>query len=153
MPMPMSDKDKTRVKSGYTMLEIMIVVGILTVIVTMAIPSITRTKKHAYETAAIEGLRAIGDAEELYYEVSGYYTGGGNQIQDLRKVDAIDSGSYGASAGEGVFIKGYSIQFVNIGEHAQNYSVAAVPIIRGMNLRTFFLEGDGIIIDQSGNIL
>ncbi len=149
--MPKSENEKKQVKSGYTMLEIMIVVGILTVIITMAIPSITRMKKHAYETAAIEGLQAIGEAEELYYDVSGYYTGGGNQIQDLRKVDAIDSGSYPANAGEGIFIKGYSIQFVDIGEHAQNYSVAAMPIIRGMDLRTFFLEGDGIIRDQFGN--
>lgn len=147
---PMSDKKKQRAKSGYTMMEIMIVVGILTVIVTMAIPSITRMKKHAYEAAAIEGMRALAEAEELYYDVGGYYTGGGNQVQDLRKVDAIDSGSYGASAGKGIFIKGYSIQFVDIGEYPQNYSVAAVPIARGLNLRTFFLEGDGIIRDEFG---
>ena len=83
----MSDRKKR--KAGYTMLEILIVVGILTVIVTMAIPNITRMKKHAYESAAIEGLRAIADAEELYYDVGGYYTGGGNQIADLRKVDTV----------------------------------------------------------------
>ena len=75
---PMSENENTRVKSGYTMLEILIVVGILTVIVTMAIPSMTSMKRHAYETAAIEGMRAIAEAEELYYDVSGYYTAGGN---------------------------------------------------------------------------
>jgi type II secretory pathway pseudopilin PulG len=137
-------------KSGYTMLEILTVVGILTVIITMAIPSITRTKRHAYESAAIEGLRAVAEAEELYYEVGGYYTAGGNQIEDLRRVDAIDSGSYGASAGKGIFIKGYSIQFVDIGEYPQNYSCMAVPIIRGLHLRTFYLEADGIIRDEWG---
>ena len=141
-------KIKLKLKSGYTMLEILTVVGILTIIVTMAIPSITRMKRHSYESAAIEGLRALADAEELYYDVGGYYTAGGNQIQDLRKVDAIDSGQYGAGAGAGIFIKGYSVMFTNIGEHPQNYSCRAVPIIRGMDLRTFFLEADGIVRDQ-----
>ena len=132
------------------MLEIMVVVGILTIIITMAIPSMTRMKRHAYEASAIEGLRAIAEAEELYYDVAGFYTAGGNQIEDLRKVDSIDSGSYPARAGEGIFIKGYSVQFVDIGQHPQNYSCVAIPIIRNMDLRTFRVEGDGIVRDQWG---
>jgi prepilin-type N-terminal cleavage/methylation domain-containing protein len=140
------DKDK----AGYTMIEIMAVVGILLVIITMAVPSLTRTQRHAYEATAVEGLRAIWEAEELYYEIGGYYTAGGNQIQDLRKIDAIDSGSWGASAGSGGFIKGYSIQFADIGEYPQNYSVAIVPIVRNLDLRTFYMECDGIIIDETG---
>jgi prepilin-type N-terminal cleavage/methylation domain-containing protein len=142
-------ENKIKRKSGYTMLEILTVVGILTILITMAIPSMTRMRRHGYESAAIDGLRAIADAEELYYDVSGYYTAGGNQIDDLRKVDAIDSGQYGASAGAGIFIKGYSIIFTDIGEHPQNYSCRAVPILRGLDLRTFFLEADGIVRDQS----
>ncbi len=144
------ENEKKRSRAGYTMIEIMVVVGVLMIIITMAIPTIGRTKRHAYESAALEGLRSIFEAEELYYDVSGYYTGGGNQFQDLRMVDAINSGAYGASAGQGVFIKGYSLQFGSIGEHAQNYSVIAVPIIRGMDLRTFFMENDGIVRDEFG---
>jgi type II secretory pathway pseudopilin PulG len=149
MRMRPKKKDK-RKKAGYTMIEIMVVVGILMVIITMAIPTVSRTKRHAYETAALEGLRSIFEAEELYYDVSGYYTGGGDQFQDLRKIDAVDPGAYGASAGEGVFIKGYSIRFENIGEYAQNYSVRAVPIIRGMDLRTFYMMSDGIVRNDFG---
>jgi len=147
----MNGNPQMRKKAGYTMLEIMVVVGILTIIITMAIPSMTRMKRHAYEASAIEGLRAIADAEELYYDVSGYYTAGGNQIEDLRKVDAIDSGSYPARAGKGIFIKGYSVQFASIGEHPQNYSCLAVPIMRGMDLRTFRLQADGIVRDEWGH--
>ena len=137
--------------SGYTMLEIMAVVGILLIIITMAVPGLNRTKRHAYETAAREGMRALWEAEELYYEVGGYYTAGGNQITDLRNVDAIDPGSWGGNAGRGYFIKGYSVRFVDIGEYPQNYSCMAVPIIRNLDLRTFYMESDGVIVDQIGN--
>ena len=137
--------------AGYTMIEILAVVGILLIIITMAVPSLSRTKRHAYETTAIQGLRALWEAEELYYEIGGYYSAGGNQFEDLRKVDAIDSGSWGAGSGRGYFIKGYSVQFADIGEYPQNYSCAAIPIIRGMDLRTFFMECDGIITDHFGN--
>lgn len=137
--------------SGYTMLEIMAVVGILLIIITMAVPGLNRTKRHAYETAAREGMRALWEAEELYYDVGGYYTAGGNQITDLRNVDAIDPGSWGSRAGRGYFIKGYSVRFVDIGEYPQNYSCMAVPIIPNLDLRTFYMESDGVIVDQIGN--
>ena len=78
-------------------------------------------------------------------------TAGGNQITDLRNVDAIDPGSWGSGAGRGYFIKGYSVRFTDIGEYPQNYSCMAVPIIPNLDLRTFYMESDGVIVDQIGN--
>jgi hypothetical protein len=38
---------------------------------------------------------------------------------------------------------------LNLGTYAQNYSIVAWPIEKGMNLKTFFVLGDGIIRDTT----
>jgi len=64
------------------------------------------------------------------------------------RCDAIDAKSYNRLSGRrGVFIKGYSVQMVNLGEYAQSYSIIAWPLERGLDMKTFFVVGDGIIRD------
>jgi prepilin-type N-terminal cleavage/methylation domain-containing protein len=133
---------------GYTMIEIMLAVGLIAIVATMAIPNLQRARQNALETGAIEGLKQISEAEEMYFEEFGYYTAGHDQFHDLRKVDAIDSKGWGRLAGRrGWFIKGYSIEMINIGEYPQNYSVIAWPIEQALQLKTFVVLGDGIIRD------
>jgi prepilin-type N-terminal cleavage/methylation domain-containing protein len=133
---------------GYTMVEIMLAVGLIAIIATMAIPNLQRARQNALETGAIEGLKQVSEAEEMYFEEFGYYTAGHDQWHDLRKVDAIDSKAYGRLSGRrGWFIKGYSIQMINLGEYPQNYSVIAWPVEQALNLKTFVVLGDGIIRD------
>ena len=133
---------------GYTMIEIMLAVGLIAIVATMAIPNLQRARQSALETGAIEGLKQVAEAEEMYYDEFGYYTAGHDQWQDLRKVDAIDSKAWGRLSGRrGRFIKGYSIQMINIGTYPQNYSIVAWPIETAMNLKTFVVLGDGIIRD------
>lgn len=141
------DKPVKRCKAtGYTMVEIMLTVGLLTIIAVMAIPNLQHVRRNALETAAIHGLKELSEAEELYYDIYGFYTGGHDQVQDLRTVDAIDSKAYQRmSLRRGVFIKGYSVNFINTGTFPQNYSIIAWPLERGMDLKTFMIIGDGIV--------
>ena len=133
---------------GYTMLEIMMAVGLITILAVMAMPNYQLARKAALETGVIEGLKQLSEAEEIYFESYGYYTAGHDQFHDLRKISAIDTKAYNRMAGRrGVFIKGYSIQMVNLGEYPQNYSIVAWPVERGMDLKTFFIIGDGIVRD------
>lgn len=141
------DKPGKRCKAtGYTMVEIMLTVGLITIIAVMAVPNLQHVRRNALETAAIQGLKELSQAEELYYDIYGYYTDGHDQVQDLRSVDAIDSKAYQRmSLRRGVFIKGYSINFRNTGTFPQNYSIIAWPLERGMDLKTFMIIGDGIV--------
>lgn len=133
---------------GYTLIEIMLAVGLITVLALMAIPNLQIARRNALETAAIEGLKELSEAEELYYDVYGYYTAGHDQWHDLRRVDAIDHKAWSRLAGRrGVFIKGYSIQLTNSGEYPQNYSIIAWPIEQGLGLKTFFIVSDGLVRD------
>lgn len=135
---------------GYTLIEIMLAVGLITVLALMAIPNLQLARRNALETAAIQGLKELSEAEELYYDVFGYYTAGHDQWHDLRRVDAIDHKAWSRMAGRrGVFIKGYSIQLTNMGDYPQNYSIIAWPIEQGLDLKTFFIVSDGLVRDWS----
>jgi prepilin-type N-terminal cleavage/methylation domain-containing protein len=133
---------------GYTLLEIMLVVGLLSIVVVMAIPNLQHARRNALESGAVMGLKQLAEAEELYYDAFGYYTAGHDQWMDLRRCDAIDAKSYNRLAGRrGVFVKGYSIQMINLGNYPQNYSVVAWPIESGLDLKTFWIVADGIVRD------
>jgi len=135
---------------GYTLIEIMLAVGLISLLAVMAIPNLQRARRNALETNAIQGLKELSEAEEMYFDVFGYYTAGHDQWHDLRRVDAIDSKAYQRLSGRrGQFIKGYSIQLVNIGTYPQNYSIVAWPLERGMDLKTFLIISDGIVRDYS----
>lgn len=132
------------------MLEIMLAVGLIGLLAVLAVPNLQHARGNALETGAIQGLKQLAEAEEIYYMEFRSYTSGRDQWHDLRRVDAIDAKAYNRMAGRrGYFIKGYSIQMINLGEYPQNYSIVAWPIERGMDLKTFFIIGDGIVRDSS----
>jgi len=137
-------------KRGYTMVEIMLAVSLIAIVAAMAIPNLQRARANALETGAIEGLKQLAQAEEMYFDVYGYYTSGHDQFTDLRRVDAIDAKSWGRFASRrGWFIKGYSIQMVNLGLYPENYSIVAWPLEAGMPLKTFLIQSDGVIRDTA----
>ncbi len=135
---------------GYTMLEIMLAVGLIGILAVMAIPNLQHARRNALETGAVHGLKQLAEAEELYYQVYQCYTAGHDQWHDLRRCDAIDAKAYNRLSGRrGYFIKGYSIQLINIGEYPQNYSIVAWPIERGLDLKTFLIINDGVVRDTN----
>lgn len=142
-----SSPEKGRIR-GYTMVEIMLAVGLVTILAVMAIPNLQQARRNALETAAIQGLKELSEAEELYYDAFGYFTAGHDQWMDLRRCDAIDAKGYNRLSGRrGVFIRGYSIQLVNLGDYPQNYSIIAWPLERGLNLKTFYIISDSLVRD------
>ncbi|MGD0092570.1 MAG: DUF2950 family protein [Planctomycetota bacterium] len=53
--------------SGFTLIELMIVVAIISVIVIMGVPSMLRARQAANETSAITSCKTIAEAEEIYH--------------------------------------------------------------------------------------
>ncbi|MDD5618455.1 MAG: prepilin-type N-terminal cleavage/methylation domain-containing protein [Candidatus Omnitrophica bacterium] len=56
-----------RRKSGFTLVEIMIVVGIILIIVTLAMPNMLRSRMNANELAAIAHCRLISNSCQSFY--------------------------------------------------------------------------------------
>src|SRR6201982_735265 len=52
--------------SGFSLLELLIVVAIILIIATIAIPSLLRSRQSAQESAAVAQLRTINTAEVTY---------------------------------------------------------------------------------------
>jgi type IV pilus assembly protein PilA len=59
-------------ESGFTLIELMIVMSIMLILMALAVPQMLKLKKHANETSATQTMRTIGQAEMEYD--SSYHT-------------------------------------------------------------------------------
>lgn len=60
--------------TGFTLIEMMIIVGILGILLTIAVPNYIRTRMQANEAAAVKNLRTILDAQLTYNTANYAYT-------------------------------------------------------------------------------
>ena len=81
---------------GFSLLELLIVVAIILIIATIAIPSLLRSRQAAQETSAVAQLRTINTAEVTYLSSnSGSYGG----IPELISQGLLDSRFTGSVSG------------------------------------------------------
>ena len=52
---------------GFTLIELMIVVAIIGILASIAVPQFAKYRSNAFNSSAISDLRNIGTAEEAYY--------------------------------------------------------------------------------------
>lgn len=144
---------KRNEQSGFTLLEILLVVAIIGILVTMAIPQISGTKNSSYELSAIQALRAVGAAEQAYH----------NAYRTFISYENLQSRNYisprylkGAPTDRGRIAKHYSVRVVIDGPittprgvRYTGYSILAIPD-RGFGLRYFRVQEDGTI-EQSAS--
>jgi prepilin-type N-terminal cleavage/methylation domain-containing protein len=81
---------------GFSMLELLIVVAIILIIATIAIPSLLRSRQAANESAAVANLRTINTAEVTYLSSSGGTFGA---LGDLITAKLLDDTFTGTKAG------------------------------------------------------
>jgi prepilin-type N-terminal cleavage/methylation domain-containing protein len=150
----MRSSNKNRYEeSGFTLLEILLVVAIIAILVTMAIPQISGTKNSAYEVSAMQALRSVGAAEQAYHNAYRTFV----SYENLQAMNYI-SPRYlkGAPTDKSRIAKHYSIRVyidgritTARGARYTGYSIIAIPE-RGFNLRYFRVQEDGTI-EQSPN--
>ena len=83
---------------GFSLLELLIVVAIILIIATIAIPSLLRSRQAANESGAVANLRTINTAQVTYMSgAQGSYGG----LADLITAGLLDTRFNGAVSGAG----------------------------------------------------
>ena len=104
-------------EKGFSLLELLIVVAIILIIATIAIPSLLRPRQVAHETSAVANLKTLNTAQISYTTASGGTYG---TMTDLIGAALIDSRFNGT-------ISGYNYTF-DIAANFRNFTVYATAI-------------------------
>ncbi len=124
---------------GFSLLELLIVVAIILIIATIAIPSLLRSRQAANESSAVAQLRAINTAQVTYMSGAGGEYG---EIGDLISGGYLPENFSGAVAG-------YNYSIVT-SDSATNYVVTAVAVSDNTGRFDYYSGPDGVVRYSAG---
>lgn len=64
---------KRRLKAGFSLIELLIVIAIILIILAVALPKLTSARKYAQEMAAVKAITTVHTAETQFYSQYGTY--------------------------------------------------------------------------------
>ena len=128
----MSQETK-RNNKGFSLLELLIVVAIILIIATIAIPSLLRSRQAANESAAVATVRTMTTAEVTYLSSSGGKYG---SLTDLQSAKLLDS-SFPA--------KGGYVYFIETTGAGVDYTIWATPASTNNGRYGYYSTPDGVV--------
>lgn len=130
-------KNKSR---GFSLLELLIVVAIILIIATIAIPSLLRSRQAANESGSVANLRTINTAQVTYMSgAQGVYGG----IQDLIDGGFLDERFTGA-------VGGYSYA-ITLSDSNTNYVVVGTATSDNTGRFDYYSSPDGVVRYSAGD--
>jgi type IV pilus assembly protein PilA len=124
---------------GFSLLELLIVVAIILIIATIAIPSLLRSRQAANESSAVANVRTVNTAEVTYLSSAG---GNFGAVVDLVSAGLIDSRFNGA-------VSGYSFTITASGA---DYTIEAYPTSTNSGRYGYFSLPDAVVRYSSGTV-
>jgi len=143
--MKLSTSRRRPFERGFSLIELLVVIAIILIILTIAVPQMSKSQMNAREMAAVAVLGTINKAEVQYYSQFNQYatslaqlgppaSGGG--AEGPQASGLIPPGLAAGSSG------GYNF---TLSQSAEGYSVSAVPkVFNSTGRRTFYTDQSGI---------
>ena len=133
-----------KTQTGFTLIEIMLVVGIIALLATFAIPQMLRSRMNANETSAIAAMRTISNAAQSYYNDVIPHTYPPNLLSMASSVPPYIDLTLGQARRRADAKQGY--YYVYDQENSENFTVVGRPSFFGRTgERNFFVDETGVV--------
>jgi prepilin-type N-terminal cleavage/methylation domain-containing protein len=138
-------EDCRRRQRGFSLIELLIVIAIILIILSIALPQMSKSRMNAQEMAAVAEVGTINKAEVQYYSQFGQYATVLAQLGPPASAGAAE-GPQSAGLIPGGLASGASGGYnFTIAPSAQGYAVSAVPkVYNSTGRRTFYTDQSGI---------
>jgi len=123
-----------KTERGFSLIELLVVVVIIGIIAALAIPGLQRARQYAQSGSAIQSLRTITTAENLYERRFKVYA---------VLVDLVPEGSIDSNLGNGLK-SGYAF-VITLTPDAKHFSCTAAPESNNATLDYFFVDETAVI--------
>ena len=125
-------------KTGFTLIELMIVVAIIAIIAAIAIPNLLRSRMQSNESSAIGNLRTLLGAEVSFHAANYTYTVDWADLTTNSTPPFLDG-----VWGDAVVKNGYTIA---LGGTATNFTGTAEAVdYTSTGSKSFFVDASGVI--------
>lgn len=143
-------RERRRNQRGFSLIELLIVIGIILVILSIALPQMGKSQMHAHEMAAIKTVQTINSVQVQYQSTFGQYASALTQLGP----PAGSGGTEGAQAANLISANlasgsasGYNF---TVSQTPTGYAVVAVPkTYNNTGRRSFYSDQTGIIRENS----
>src|SRR5579875_2451189 len=143
--------ERRRRQRGFSLIELLIVIAIILVILSIALPQMGKARMHSQEMAAVAEVRTINQAEVQYQSQFGQYATALSQLGPPTSAGAAEgpqaAGLIPANLASGT-ASGYTF---TVTQSPTGYAATAVPKTFGTTgRRTFYTDQTGIIRENWG---